>query len=40
MPAADVNLTPVALAKLDSLAARWKVKGERYDENGLKAANG
>ncbi len=36
--AADVKLTPAALAKLDSLAA--KVKGERYDEAGMKGVNG
>ena len=36
--AADVKLTPAAIAKLDSLAA--KVKGERYDEAGLKGVNG
>lgn len=38
LAAAYVKLTPAALAKLDSLAA--KVKGERYDENGMKAVNG
>ena len=36
--AANVKLTPAAIAKLDSLAA--KVKGERYDEAGLKGVNG
>ncbi|HEY7797525.1 MAG TPA: aldo/keto reductase [Hyphomonadaceae bacterium] len=36
--AADVKLTPAALAKLDTLAA--KVKGERYDEAGMKGVNG
>jgi aryl-alcohol dehydrogenase-like predicted oxidoreductase len=36
--AADVKLTPAALAKLDTLAAR--VKGERYDEAGMKGVNG
>ncbi|RYG28086.1 MAG: aldo/keto reductase, partial [Burkholderiales bacterium] len=36
--AADVKLTPAAIAKLDSLAA--KVKGERYDEAGMKGVNG
>lgn len=36
--AADVKLTPAALTKLDALAA--KVKGERYDEAGMKGVNG
>lgn len=36
--AADVKLTPAALAKLDTLAAR--VKGARYDEAGMKGVNG
>lgn len=36
--AADVKLTPAAIAKLDTLAA--KVKGERYDEAGMKGVNG
>ncbi len=36
--AADVKLTPAALARLDALAA--KVKGERYDESGMKSVNG
>ncbi len=36
--AADVKLTPAAIARLDSLAA--KVKGERYDEAGMKGVNG
>jgi aryl-alcohol dehydrogenase-like predicted oxidoreductase len=36
--AADVKLTATALAKLDALAA--KVKGERYDEAGMKGVNG
>ncbi|MEZ6029045.1 MAG: aldo/keto reductase [Hyphomonadaceae bacterium] len=36
--AADVKLTPDALARLDALAA--KVKGERYDESGMKGVNG
>ena len=36
--AANVKLTPAAIAKLDSLAAT--VKGERYDEAGLKGVNG
>jgi len=36
--AAEVKLTPAAKAKLDALAA--KVKGERYDEAGMKAVNG
>jgi aryl-alcohol dehydrogenase-like predicted oxidoreductase len=36
--AADVKLTPAAIARLDALAA--KVKGERYDEAGLKGVNG
>lgn len=38
MGAADVKLTPLALAKLDALAS--KVKGERYDEAGMKGVNG
>lgn len=38
LAAADVKLTPAALAKLNGLAA--KVKGERYDENGMKTING
>ena len=38
MAAADVKLTPAAVAKLDGLAA--KVKGERYDEAGMKGVNG
>ena len=36
--AADVKLTPAAVAKLDALAA--KVKGERYNEDGMKGVNG
>lgn len=36
--AADVKLTPAATARLDALAA--KVKGERYDESGMKGVNG
>lgn len=36
--AADVKLTPAAIARLDTLAA--KVKGERYDEAGMKGVNG
>ena len=36
--AADVKLTPAAIARLDALAAR--VKGERYDEAGMKGVNG
>ena len=36
--AADVTFTPAALARLDALAA--KVKGERYDEAGMKGVNG
>ena len=36
--AADVKFTPAALARLDALAA--KVKGERYDEAGMKGVNG
>jgi aryl-alcohol dehydrogenase-like predicted oxidoreductase len=36
--AADVKLTPAAIARLDALAA--KVKGERYDEAGMKGVNG
>lgn len=36
--AADVKLTPAAIAKLDVLAA--KVKGERYNEDGMKGVNG
>jgi len=36
--AADVKLTPVAVATLDALAL--KVKGERYDEAVMKGVNG
>ncbi|HEV7694476.1 MAG TPA: aldo/keto reductase [Hyphomonadaceae bacterium] len=36
--ASDVKLTPAQVAKLDGLAA--KVKGERYDEAGMKSVNG
>lgn len=36
--AADVKLTPAAIARLDALAS--KVKGERYDEAGMKGVNG
>jgi len=36
--AAEVKLTPTAIARLDALAA--KVKGERYDESGMKGVNG
>lgn len=36
--AADVKLTPDALARLDALARH--VKGERYDESGMKSVNG
>lgn len=36
--AANVKFTPAALARLDALAA--KVKGERYDESGMKGVNG
>ncbi len=36
--AADVKLTPAALSKLDALAS--KVKGDRYDEAGMKGVNG
>jgi aryl-alcohol dehydrogenase-like predicted oxidoreductase len=36
--AADVRLTPAQVAKLDALAA--KVKGERYDEAGMKSVAG
>lgn len=36
--AADVKLTPAAIAKLDTLAA--KVKGERYDEASMQGVNG
>jgi aryl-alcohol dehydrogenase-like predicted oxidoreductase len=36
--AANVKFTPAALARLDALAA--KVKGERYDESGMKSVNG
>ena len=36
--AADVKLSPPAIAKLDALAA--KVKGDRYDEAGMKSVNG
>ena len=35
---ASVKFTPAALARLDALAA--KVKGERYDESGMKGVNG
>ncbi len=38
LASADVKLTPAAIAKLDALAA--KVKGERYDESGMKSVNG
>ena len=38
LAAADVKLTPAAISKLDGLAA--KVKGERYDEAGMKGVNG
>ena len=38
LDAADVTLTPGAIAKLDGLAA--KVEGERYDETGMKGVNG
>ncbi len=36
--AIDVKLSPAQVAKLDGLAA--KVKGERYDEAGMKSVNG
>lgn len=36
--AADAKLTPAAIARLDALAS--KVKGERYDEAGMKGVNG
>ncbi len=36
--AADVKLTPAAVARLDALTAR--VKGERYNEDGMKGVNG
>ena len=36
--AADVKLTPAAISRLDALAA--KVKGERYDESGMRGLNG
>ena len=36
--AADVKLTSAAVARLDALAA--KVKGERYNEDGMKGVNG
>ena len=38
MAAAQVTLTQSALERLDALAAR--VKGERYDEAGMKGVNG
>ena len=38
LDAAAVKLTSAAIAKLDGLAA--KVKGERYDETGMKGVNG
>ncbi|HEX5007623.1 MAG TPA: aldo/keto reductase [Hyphomonadaceae bacterium] len=36
--AADIKLTPDVMARLNGLAA--KVKGERYDEAGMKGVNG
>jgi aryl-alcohol dehydrogenase-like predicted oxidoreductase len=38
LASADVKLSPAAVAKLDALAA--KVKGERYDEAGMKSVGG
>ena len=38
LAAADVKITPDAMSKLNALAA--KVKGERYDESGMKSVNG
>lgn len=38
MGAADVKLDPASVARLDALAA--KVKGERYNEEGMKSVNG
>jgi len=36
--ASDVTITPDAMKRLDGLAAQ--VKGERYNEEGMKAVNG
>jgi aryl-alcohol dehydrogenase-like predicted oxidoreductase len=38
LAAADVKLTLAAVAKLDALAA--KVRGERYNADGMKGVNG
>lgn len=38
LASADLELSPAALTKLEALAA--KVKGERYDDAGLKLVNG
>jgi aryl-alcohol dehydrogenase-like predicted oxidoreductase len=38
LASADTKLSAAALARLDTLAA--KVKGDRYDETGMKAVNG
>ncbi len=38
LASADVKLSPAAVAKLDALAS--KVKGERYDEAGMKSVGG
>jgi aryl-alcohol dehydrogenase-like predicted oxidoreductase len=38
LAAADVKLSAAAVARLDTLAS--KVKGERYDEAGMKTVNG
>ncbi len=38
LASAEVGLSPSAVAKLDTLAS--KVKGERYDESGMRAVNG
>jgi aryl-alcohol dehydrogenase-like predicted oxidoreductase len=37
LAAADVKLTPDAVKRLDALAA--KVKGERYNEDGMRTVN-
>jgi len=38
LASADVKLSPAAIGKLDTLAS--KVKGERYDESGMRTVNG
>jgi aryl-alcohol dehydrogenase-like predicted oxidoreductase len=38
LASADVKLSSATVARLDALAS--KVKGERYDESGMKAVNG